>query len=134
MSRSCSRRCFPVIRARAPVRAGRPARVGRPAAGGDGLLTPPSCRTGKAGSRSPCGQALLVRPADVRRPPELLEDPDRAGAGVYLAAEDAVPGPRGVRVVEVVPGLAEREQRQPPHVPGPVAALERALAARVADR
>ncbi len=73
-------------------------------------------------------------PADVGRPAELLEDPDDAGRDVELAAQHAVPGRGRVGVVQVVPALAEAQDRQRPEVRALVAGRERTLADRVADR
>ena len=48
--------------------------------------------------------------------------------------QHAVPGAGRVGVVQVVPRLAHRQDRQPPDVGGPVAGAERPLADGVADR
>src|SRR3954468_11204440 len=88
----------------------------------------------RSGGVAPRVEALADRPADVVRPPELLEDPDGARRDVDLAAVDAVAGAGRVGVVQVVPRLAERRDREPPHVAGPVTALELVLADRMADR
>ena len=61
-------------------------------------------------------QPLGLRPADVVGPAELLEHPDQAGRGVDLTAQHAVPRAGRVGVVQVVPGLAERQDRQRPEV------------------
>src|SRR6185312_17488770 len=65
---------------------------------------------------------------------ELFGQPDAAGGDVDLALEHAVPGARRVRVVQVVPRLAEREHGQPGDVLRLVPGVELALAERVADR
>src|SRR5690606_2966770 len=59
---------------------------------------------------------------------------DDGGADVDLPLEHAVPGAGRVGVVEVVPGLAEGRDGQPPDVPRLVADLELLLAEDVADR
>src|SRR5690606_41871350 len=79
-------------------------------------------------------QPLGGRPADVIAPAQRLEEPDDGGADVDLPLEHAVPGAGRVGVVEVVPGLAEGRDGQPPDVPRLVADLELLLAEDVADR
>src|SRR4051812_21767829 len=69
-----------------------------------------------------------VRPADVPRQPELLQASDDLRAGIDLTAEHAVPSTGGVGVVQVVPGLAHRDQCERPDVRRAVPGLERALA------
>src|SRR5690242_20014424 len=122
-SSSCSRRSFPVIRARPPERR----------AGGPDAAREPSVVTASS-SQPSVRQPVGPRPADGGRPAQPLEEPDQPGAGVDLATQDAVPGAGRVRVVQVVPGLAHRQQRQPPDVAAAVAALERPLPEGVADR
>src|SRR5690348_3729056 len=58
-------------------------------------------------------------PADRVRPPELLQRPDDTGRHVDLTASYAMPGTGRVGVVQVVPGLAHREDRERPDVGGP---------------
>lgn len=65
----------------------------------------------------PGGQSGAVRPPDVRYPAELFGQPDDAGRDIDLALEHSVPGAGRIAVVEVVPGLAEGQDRQPRHVP-----------------
>src|ERR1022692_1096962 len=89
--------------------ANRAGRLGRPAPGHRAELA------GAAGLLA--GQSFLVRPADVVDPAELLGQPDGPGGDVDLALEHAVPGAGGVGMVQVVPGLAERQDRQPGDVP-----------------
>src|SRR5471030_2030374 len=79
-------------------------------------------------------ETLPTRPPDVIGPADLLEGPDETGAGVDLAPVDPVTGAGRVGVVQVVPGLAHRQDRQPPDIGRPVAADERALADGVTDR
>src|ERR1700733_4378931 len=81
-------------------------------------------------------QALGLGPAHVARPAELFEDPDGTGGNVDLPAVDAVAGTGRIGMVQVVPALAERQDRQRPEVRRLVtlAQLERALADHVADR
>src|SRR6185503_5316122 len=87
------------------------------------------------GSRATPGfHSFPARPTHVIGPAELLEGPDGAGAAVELAGVDAVAGAGRVGVVQVVPGLAHRQHRQPPDVGRLVTALERTLADGVADR
>src|SRR5258708_15256044 len=137
ISRSCSRRSLPVI-------------LLRPDLGG-GELTGSSSRlrvhraTYPVGA--PCHRAefprrrgrtlgrkpFFVRPAHVVGPAQLLQRPDDPRAGVQLAPQRPVPCAGRVRVVQVVPGLAERRDRQPGHVPRLVAHLELLAAEGVAD-
>ncbi len=58
------------------------------------------------------------RPASGRRctQPSLLEQPDHPGRRVDLAAQHAVPRAGRVGVVQVVPRLAHRRDREPPDV------------------
>src|SRR4051794_24200196 len=65
------------------------------------------------------------RPTDLVDPAEELEQRDEAGARVDLTAEHAVPRGGGVGVVQVVPGLAHRDEGEWPDVARLVAALER---------
>ena len=74
-------------------------------------------------------------PSDVRRPAELLEEPDQPGGHVELSGLYPVASASWVRVMQVVPALAHRQDRQRPEVGGAVAARSRTDAARhVADR
>src|SRR3954471_19291287 len=133
-SSSCSRRSLPVMRTRTtgaasgsslrrlpvtPVTIGarRPGKTRAPRHG----------RRGEGTARSLLGdalEALPARPAHVRRPAELLEHPDQPRGDVDLAAPHAVAGAGRVGVVQVVPRLAERQDRQRPEVGGPVAGRE----------
>src|SRR3954451_12649565 len=99
MSRSCWRRCAPVIRTRGrpallvmlpivPRDALRPGVRQVPARPGGGGAGAGSGRRDPALGRPP----HRVGPLHVARPPELLEDPDGPGADVDLAAKHAVPG------------------------------------------
>src|SRR5262245_12900765 len=78
----------------------------------------PQGRPVAAGVREPVGgsgrepsgvDALGPGPADVVRPAQLLEQPDEACARVDLALLHPVAGAGGVRVVQVVPRLAQRQ-------------------------
>src|SRR5699024_6407559 len=80
------------------------------------------------------GESFSVGPAYLGGPTELFEDPDDPCGDVDLALEYTVAGAGGVGVVQVVPGLPEGGDRQPPHVAGTVAHLEVLLAHSVADR
>src|SRR5690348_12886812 len=89
--------------------------------------------------RSPdefCGDPFRLRPPDVTRPAELLEEPDGTGGEVDLPPQYPVPRAGRVGVVQVVPAFPERQDRQRPEVGGLVALtqLERALPDDVADR
>ena len=107
ISISCSRRSAPVIRrARPRLRLACGAPVGRHAALGQSAGSRRSLRV----------EALLDRPAHVVHPADLLDQPDDPGRGVDLAAQHAVPGAGRVGVVQVVPGLAHRRDREPPDV------------------
>src|SRR5262245_427211 len=77
--------------------------------------------------------ALLDGPPHRADPAELLEDPNAPCREVDLALEHSVARAGGVGVVQVVPGLTEGRDRQPPDVAGLVARLERTLAHCVAD-
>src|ERR1700733_8222209 len=139
MSSSCSRRSLPVI-------------LLRPDPEGGWLVTAPSCQPAdKSANRAghgPLGHGAelpraagllpgkpgLVRPADVVDPAELLGYPDEPGGDVDLTLQHPVPRTGRVGVVQVVPGLAEGQDRQPVHVPRLVPDLELFLAERVADR
>ena len=57
-------------------------------------------------------QLRLGRPADVGRPSGPLEQADQRGRRVDLVAQRTVARRRGMRVVEVVPRLAERDDRR----------------------
>src|ERR1044071_1359741 len=102
MSSSCSRRSLPVIRLRW---------LGLESGG----FTSPSWRSGRHQVIPPCRaafgnrakplappagelprQPVLVRPAHVPRPAQLLRPPDRAGADVDLPLQCAVTGTRRV--------------------------------------
>src|SRR6202042_3801941 len=74
------------------------------------------------------GQPALVRPADVGNPPELLGHPDEPRGDIDLSLEHPVPGAGRVGVVQVVPGLAEGQDRQPVDVAGLVPDAELLLA------
>src|SRR5947209_13634209 len=63
------------------------------------------------------GEPTLVRPPDIPGPAEQFRPPDDPGADVDLALERPVPGAGRVAVVQVVPGLAEGQDRQPGDVP-----------------
>src|SRR5262249_51157408 len=80
------------------------------------------------------GKALLVRPANLPRPAELLEDPDRPRRDVDLSLEHAVPGTGRVGMVQVVPRLTGGQDRQRPEVRRLVARGERPLADHVTHR
>src|SRR5712691_8978693 len=124
MSSSCCLRSLPVILFRlgpagwlvttpswrsAGNSANRVSHPGRPAGGHRAELA------GAAGLLG--GQPLLIWPADVVCPAELLGQPDAAGRDVDLALEHAVPGAGRIGMVQVVPGLAEGQDRQPGDVP-----------------
>src|SRR5689334_3009854 len=80
------------------------------------------------------GQPGFVRPPDVIGPAEFLSQPDHSRGDVDLAFEHAVTRAGRVGMVQVVPGLAEGQNRKPGDVPGLVAHFEFFLAERVADR
>src|ERR1700761_8330561 len=137
MPRSCSRRSLPVILLRPDAcvwaLTGTSSRLrGHRATylGGAPRHRPqfPRRRGGPLGA-----EPLLVRPADVVGPAQLLERPDDPGAGVELALQGAVAGAGGVGVGQVVPGLAEGGYRHPGLVAGLVADLEFLAAEGVAD-
>src|SRR6266436_424417 len=86
-------------------------------------------RRGRTLSRKP----FLVRPAHVIGPAQLFQCPDDTRAGVELALQRSVPGAGRIRVVQVVPGLAEGRDRHPGHVPRLVADLELLAAEGMAD-
>ena len=140
MSSSCSRRSCPVIRTR---RARRGWCEGRSLLAAACCRRSPrrqSCRVGAAGSRRDrlrcAGSRSATRPASARRTPSRASRTS-GSAGRWSRAGPACTPCRArgrVRVVQVVPGLAAGQDRQPPHVAGPVAGLEGALADRVADR
>src|SRR6266702_3926895 len=124
MSSSCSLRSLPVILFRlGPAgwlvttpswrpggnSANRVGRVGRPAGG---HRAEPAGAAGLLG-----GQPPRIGPADVVCPAELLGQPDAARRDVDLALEHAVPGAGRIGMVQVVPGLAEGQDRQPGDVP-----------------
>src|SRR5215475_13120503 len=138
MPRSCSRRSFPVILLRVDACAwaltGTSSRLRGRRATYSGRAPRhrsefPRRRGGPLG-----GEPLLVRPAHVVGPAQLLERPDDPRAGVKLALQRPVPGAGGVRVVQVVPRFAERRDRHPGDVLRLVARLEFRGAERVADR
>src|SRR5215471_19487451 len=151
MLSSCSRRSFPVILLRpdgcgcaltcssSRLRGHRATHVAVFARGNDPprpLREATSCHRPefpRRGGGPLGGEPLLVRPAHVVRPAQLLQRPDDARAGVQLALQRPVPGAGGVGVMQVVPGLAERRDRQPGHVPRLVADLELLGAEGVAD-
>src|ERR1700712_2239180 len=87
-----------------------------------------------AGGGLDARQPLGAGPAHLGGPAELLEQPDRPRGDVQLAAEHAVPGAGWVGMVQVVPGLTERQQGERPEVRRLVAGRERALTDHVADR
>src|SRR5438552_2110501 len=93
MEISCSRRCVAGIRTR------------------DAFGVEPSVTRRLCQFR---GDPLGARPADVAYPTELLEDPDQPRGGVDLATQYPVPRARRVGVVQVVPALAEGQDRQRP--------------------
>jgi hypothetical protein len=80
------------------------------------------------------GQALRGGPAHVMGPAESFQGPDDAGGDVDLAGSPAVAGAGGVGVVQVVPRLAHRQDRQRPEVRGFALRGEGAIADHVADR
>src|SRR5207248_10732393 len=55
-------------------------------------------------------------PDDAPRETAPLEPADHPAAGIEFEPPQAVEGRRRKRVMVVVPGLAERQPRQPPHV------------------
>src|SRR5215469_115201 len=124
MSSSCSRRSLPVIRLR-PVLSGwaltgsslrfRRRRARNPAvlARADEGAAGHRAQFPRGGGRTLGGEPLLIRPADVIGPPQLLQRPDDARARVELALQRAVPGAGRVGMVQVVPGLAEGRDGQP---------------------
>src|ERR1700754_1227941 len=80
------------------------------------------------------GQTGGGGPAHVMRPTDLLQSPDHAGGKVDLPSLHAVACAGGVRVVQVVPGLAHGQDRERPHVGRLALCGERALTDHVADR
>src|SRR6266516_6116767 len=151
MLSSCSRRSFPVILLRPDVcgcaltcsssrlrghRATHPAVLAR----GDDPPRPPREATPRHRAELPRrrggplgGEPLLVRPAHVVGPAQLLQRPDDARARVQLPLQRAVPRAGRVRVVQVVPGLAEGRDRHPGPVLRLVTDLELLAAEGVAD-
>src|SRR6516162_9123258 len=139
MSSSCSRRSRPVMRLRWLLPA-----VGLVTHSSSRLCRRAVTRRGRGlGHRAQGhvtlagelrGQPPLVRPPDVPGPAELLGPPDDPGADVDLALERAVPGARGIAVVQVVPGLAEGRDGQPGDVARLVPDFEVLVPERVADR
>src|ERR1700759_3198924 len=138
MLSSCSRRSFPVIRLR-PEGCGCALTCASSRLRGHHATYPAGAprhraefllrRGGPLG-----GRPVLVRPAHVVGPAQLLQRPDDARTGVELALQRAVPRAGRVGVVQVVPGLTERRDRHPGHVLRLVACLEFRRAERVADR
>src|SRR4029077_10201961 len=133
----CSRRSFPVILFR-PDAWGweltgtssrlRGRRATHPAGASRHRAELPRRRGGPLG-----GEPLLLPPAHVVGPAQLLERPDDPGAGVELALQRAVPRAGRVRVVQVVPGLAKGRDRHPGHVLRLVTDLELLAAEGMAD-
>src|ERR1700722_19066668 len=106
-----------------------------------------SASSGGLGSRPPghgaeapglprllAGQPGLIRPPDVIDQAGLLGQPDCPGGGFDLAPQDSVARAGRVSMVQVVPGLSERQDRQPRDVPGLVPYLELLRSEGVADR
>src|ERR1700733_1456319 len=147
MSSSCCRRSWPVILLRADLGGWlltrtslrlRGDRATSPAGTGDRAV-PGKCPHGHV-AQLPLGagrtlgaEPVLVRPAHVVGPAQLLEPADDTRARVQLALQGAVPRAGRVGVVQVVPGLAERGDGQPGHVARLVADLELLAAEGVAD-
>src|ERR1700745_3141688 len=128
MPRSCSRRSFPAILWRPGVcvwalTCSSSRLRGRHATNPGG----PPCHRAEFPLRrgGTLGRAtVFVRAGHAGGPAQLLQRPDDARARVELALQRAVPGAGGVRVVQVVPGLAERRDGHPGYVLGPVTRLE----------
>src|SRR5580700_82596 len=137
MSRSCCRRSWPVILLRADLWVG--ALTGSSLRlrghGATNLRGAPGHRAEfpRRGGRALGPEPVLVGPAHVVGPAQLLQRPDDPRAGVELPLERAVPRARRVGVVQVVPGLAEGPYGQPGDVARLVAHLELLAAERVAD-
>ena len=79
-------------------------------------------------------QLRVRRPAHVGDPAGSFEQTDQRGGGIELAPQRAVPRGRGMRVVEVVPGLAHREDPERCEVAALVLLRRRLLPEHVADR
>src|SRR5689334_16637424 len=79
-------------------------------------------------------QPRPVRPTDVGSPPEAFEGADEDSGGVDLAAVYAVASAGGVGMVQVVPTLTHRDERERPAIGRLVATVERAAAYDVTDR
>src|SRR5690349_2622948 len=99
MPSSCSRRSFPVIRLRAEAcvwaLAGTSSRLRAHRATSTGGEPRPVAEFPRRRSRPLGGEPVLVRPADVVGPAQLLERPDNPGAGVELALQRARAGQGG---------------------------------------
>src|SRR5580692_8293983 len=156
MSSSCCRRSWPVILFRLdPARGLVTAPSWRPIRNSANWLWPPGpsgrgpgrpASSGDPGRPAPghgaqlpgiagllAGQPVLVGPADVADPAGFLRQPDGPGRDVDLPLQDAMARAGRVGMVQVVPGLAEGQDRQPGDVPGLVPDLELLLAEGVAD-
>jgi hypothetical protein len=82
-----------------------------------------SCWLGHGAELAACtcllaGQPGLVRPPDVKGPAEFLGEPDHSRGDVDLAFEHAMTPAGRVGMVQVVPRLAEGQDREPGDVPG----------------
>src|SRR5580693_79923 len=122
MSSSCSRRSLPVILLRPDLCGweftGSSLRLrGHGATYLSGALHRHRAELPGGRGRALGREPVLVGPAHVVGPAQLLQRPDDARAGVELALQRSVPGAGGVGVVQVVPGFAERGDREPGDVP-----------------
>src|SRR6478609_3039795 len=64
----------------------------------------------------------------------LLQSPDHPRGRIEVPSRQTMASRCGKRMMVVVPGLTEREERQPPDIPGLVTGLEAAAAEEVAQR
>ncbi len=98
----------------------------RPSSRTSGWTSPTtSTRPSATGGASLAGDPLRRGPSNVVGEVQLLERPDDPGGRVELTAQHAVAGGGRIGVVQVVPGLAHRGDREPPDVARAVASRER---------
>src|SRR4029453_3346019 len=96
-------------------------------------LPPSGSRSGQPADRL-LPLAIGTYAHDVPGKPESLQPADEQASGIEFAPAQAVEGRGRKRVVVVVPGLAEGQERQPAHVCRLVVSCEATPAEEVADR